>query len=240
MLNTLRQFEIRRFVFQYAVTSGLRAAYNRWQHRFVERTLNQSLRLPSGDFDADTSEGPAKFTFWHKKPNTSAVCSRNNNEPAWHWGFLTARLVSPPVSPADYQRVCRTSHFGDAHFEAAFRYRLDECRVFAIKNTARDYCGWVNRPSLSERLSLGSRRAEAVELYQVFAAELRQHFPSVLLEPPSVCVELAVQPGLLAGNVPHRLEKFKQQYKQLHFDLLRIEQSQKQQQQRLCALYLHK
>ena len=237
MIKTLGQFEIRRLVFQYAVTSGLRAVVNRWQHRFVARTLNQSLLLPSGDFDAVTSKGHAKLRFWHRKPGTAAVCSHDKSDPAWHWGFLTARLVDPPVSLADYQRVCRTSHFGDAHFEAAFRYRQDECRVFAIKNTARDYCGWVSRPALSEKLSFGNRRAEAVELFQVFAAELRQHFVCVSLEPPSVCVELAVQPGLLSGNVPLRFESFRQQYEQLHFDLHRTVPSETQ--QRICAINLH-
>ena len=236
MIQALRQFEIRRLVFQYAVTSGLRAVLNRRQHRLIDQTLIQSLRLPSGDFDADTSKGLAKLRFWHRKPNAAAVCSDDKNDLAWQWGFLTARLVDPPVSRAEYQRVCRTSHFGDAHFEAAFRYRQSECRVFAIKNTARDYCGWVNRLSLSEKLSFGSRRAEAVELFKIFAAELGQHFSYVSLEHPSVCVELAVQPGLLAGNAPLRLESFRQQYEQLHFDLHRAEQSEKQ--QHICAINL--
>ena len=210
---------------------------NRRQHWSIVRTLNQSLRLPSGDFDACTSKGLAKLKFWHRKPKAAAICSLDNSKLAWHWGFVTGRLVNPVVPLDDYQRVCRTGHFGEAHFEAAFRFRHGECRVFAVKNTARDYCGWVNRRSLSEELSFGNRRAEAVELYQVFSGVLGQHFEFVSLEPPSVCVELAVQPQLLTGNVPLRLEKLKLQYKQLHYDLLRVEQSQNQQQ--LCALYLH-
>ena len=230
MIQALRKFGIRRLVFKYAVTSGLRAVLNRRQHRLIEQTLIQSMRLPSGEIDIDTSKGLAKLRFWHRKPNAAVVYSHDTCDPAWHLGFLTARLVDPPVSRADYQRVCRTSHFGDAHFEAAFRYRQRECRVFAIKNTARDYCGWVNRLSLSAKLSFGSRRAEAAELYQVFAAELGQHFTTVSLEPPKVCVELAVQPELLAGDVPLRLENFRQQYEQLHCDLHSTEQRETQQQ----------
>ncbi len=180
------------------------------------------MRLPANGCLVETSRGQATIRFWHRQPGQH-VSGANGN--AWYWGFVTGRLVDAPVAPEDYQRVCRTSHFGDAHFEAAFRYRPGECRIFAVKNVARDYCGWVNRISLVDRLSFGSRRAEAVELFQAFARVLAEHFEAVSLDPPSVCVELAVQPELLAGDQHLALVRMFQRYQQLQTDLAEQEHS---------------
>lgn len=214
--------ELQRLIFRYAVKSGLRAALNRRKHRIIRRTLTKDRLLPDQPFVVKTFRGSATFRYWHRGRVAPAdkVCCSDETALDWDYGILAGQLVEPRIAPVDYRLVCRTSHFGDAHFEAAFRYRHGDCRVYAIKNIARDYCTWVNRDSLSDKLSFGTRRNEAVELYRLFESELLKRFDSVCLDAPEVCIRLAVQPHLIAGDQRHVLRTFRQRYERLIADLV--------------------
>lgn len=177
--------QLRRAFFLWSIRSGIRALANRVAHTGV--TWNESAERPVSYQPYVLQHGSAAFRmrFWRRRvPDGGA--------PDHCYGLLSARMMDPPIPPRDYQRVCRLGHFGDGHFEAAVEYCGSICRIYAVKNVARDYCHLAGLEQHRKSLTWGSPRREPFLIYELMRAGLETCFERVRLAEPEECVRLAV------------------------------------------------
>lgn len=118
-------------------------------------------------------------------------------------GMVSVSLVSPDIHPVFYRLWQFTSHFGCGHVEMAFFEEQGVVHFYAVRNIIRSNMERIGCQQLSKRLGLSNEQAEILTLTRTMQ-KLAEHGVPAILEPPDVCVKLAVTDSLLH---PHKKSK---------------------------------
>ena len=198
-----------RELFRLSVATGLRRLHNRFVHYRLLRKSIWKERLCNHGFSIDSEFGVVNMRLYHRS------CPPNGAR-EFGWGMVSGWLDCPKVSRSDYQKLLRTSHFGDGHFEAAFYFDHANCIIYAVKNVARDDC----KNARSRRLlSLCEKGFEPTLIFKLLSKGMQMHFSHVSLPAPCECVRLAVNPSLLGSNAADVISRLKTRYQRISDDL---------------------